>query len=223
MDNGTRNRVVIGALLTACLLVGIALGFMLDGGQSETPRGTDASGVPASGPGPSGETNGIPTGYSRTEEGAVAAATNFNLLSARGDSVDEEALVTAMETLATPDWKEEARRQARSGYEFIVDTYGTDADVSAATVRYELQDFSPDQATVRLWTVSVVSGSKKSTVDEVWAVVTVDLSWVENDWRIAGIESSVGPAPVDLPTEEPEQDAATVMEDFIEYEGAQVP
>jgi len=223
VGNGTRSRVVVAASLVAALLAGVALGFLLDGDATTEVEDSEQPNAIVTGPGPFGETDGLPTGYARTEEGAVAAATNFNLVSAKGDSIDAEALVAAMQTLATPEWRQEAGRQARNGYDFIAETYGADADVSASAVRYEVQDFSPDRATVRLWTVSLASGPKKPTVDEVWAIVTVDLNWVDHDWRVAGIESSVGPAPVDLPTDEPEQSATTIMEEFVEYEGAQTP
>ena len=53
--------------------------------------------------------------------------------------------------------------------------------------------------------------------------MTVDLIWVDDDWRVEGLESSVGPAPVDLPSGQSEENATTVMEDFDEFEGAPTP
>lgn len=218
-DSRLRSGLIVGAVLVG-VVIGVLLGFTLDKGSEVPAQTPDPSSV---GPGPTTEENGVPVGYARTEEGAVAAATNFNLLSGRDDLLDLDAMRSAMQTLAAPSWKDDASRQAQNGYEFIVDTYGEDADVSAAVLRYDLVDFTSDSASVRLWTVSLASGSKQPTVEEVWAVVTVELLWVADDWRVEGVESSVGPAPVDLPSGQPEENAATLMEEFHEFEGAPVP
>jgi hypothetical protein len=218
-SRGRVGGVVVGALVVG-VLIGIVLGFIFDKGAQESPQAQPPT---ATGPGPTAEENGVPVGYSRTEEGAVAAATNFNLLAGRDELLDLDAMTTAMQTLAAPSWKDEAGRQAESGYEYIVDTYGDDADVSAAVVRYDLVNFTTDRASVRLWTVSLASGSRRPNVEEVWAIVTVDLIWVDDDWRVEDLESSVGPAPVDLPSGQPAENATTLMEEFDEFEGAPVP
>ena len=218
-DSRVRSGVVVGALALG-LLIGVLLGFVLDqGGKPEsTPRGPSIGAT-----GPTTEENGVPVGYARTEEGAVAAATNFNLLAGNDELLDRDSMVAAMQTMAAPAWKTEAARQATSGYDYIVDTYGSNADVSTAVVRYQVVDYASDEASVRLWTVSLASGSKRPQVEEVWAVVTIDLIWTENDWRVDGIESSVGPAPVDLPSGQPGESATTLMEEFDEFRGAPVP
>jgi hypothetical protein len=69
----------------------------------------------------------------------------------------------------------------------------------------------------------LASGSKRPSVEEVWAIVTVDLIWVDDDWRVEDLESSVGPAPVDLPSGQPAENATTLMEEFDEFEGAPLP
>ena len=218
-DSKIRSGIVVGAALVG-VAIGVLLGFALDKGAEES---TQVPAPSASGPGPTTEVNGVPVGYARSEDGAVAAATNFNLLAGKNELLDLDAMTTAMRTLAAPSWKDDAGRQAESGYEYIVSTYGEDADVSAAVMRYDLVDFTTERASVRLWTVSLASGSKRPTVEEVWAIVTVDLVWVDDDWRVGGIESSVGPAPVDLPSGRPEENATTLMEEFDEFEGAPVP
>jgi len=218
-----RRGVLIVLLAVMALAVGVFIGFLLD------KDGTNNTTVPApttseaAGPGPTAELNGVPVGYSRTEDGAVAAATNFQLLSAKDSLLDREALVTAMQTLAAPGWTEEAARQARNGYDYIVDTYGNDADVTAAVLRYEVTSFDSDRATVRLWVVTTISGSKRPNVEATWGVVTIDLEWAEDDWRATGIESSPGPAPVELPSGQPGQSAFDVMEEFDEFGGAPRP
>ena len=218
----TRNRALIVTSLLVALLVGIVLGFILDDVETEEQNGAATPKAP-SGTGPFDEINGIPVGYARTEDGAVAAAANFNLLSAKDELLNEGALAGAMRTLAAPEWADEAERQGKNGYRYVIETYGNDADVSAAVLGYDVVDFGDDRATVRLWIVTTLSGSSRPNVETTWGIVTTDLLWVENDWRVTGIESSPGPAPIELPSGQPELTAHEVMEEFHEFRGAPVP
>ena len=218
MATDSRARIVIVGIVG--VLIGVLLGFVLDKGNAVPPKTPNHFVV---GPGPTAEENGVPVGYAHTEEGAVAAATNFSLLTAGEDLLDVTALTTAMETLAAPEWKDEARAQATNGNEFIVDRYGDDADLTGAVLRYDIVDYSPDHAVVKLWTVSVVSGSKRPNVEEVWGTLTVSLVWTNGDWRVEGNESAPGPAPIDLPAGQPEQSASSLMEEFHEFGGAPIP
>lgn len=217
-DSRSRTWIVVGALIIG-LGVGVLVGFLL----SKEPDASVQSPPQSAGPGPSTEVGGIPTGYAQTEEGAVAAAANFNLLSGRDDLLSREALTSAMQTFAAPSWKTDAAKQAENGYEYVVETYGDDADVSTAVLRYDVSEYSANQAVVKLWTVTLLSGSARPNVDEVWGIVTINLEWVDGDWRVSGIESSPGPAPVDLPSDQPDQPASALMEEFDEFEGAPVP
>lgn len=218
-----RRGVVVALAAVAVLAAGVFIGFLLD------EEGTNESAIPApratqvEEPGPTREVNGVPIGYSRTEEGAIAAATNFQLLSAKDSLLDSDALVAAMQTLAAPEWKEEAARQARNGYDYIADTYGSDADVTAAVLRHALRSFDSDRARVNLWVVTTIAGSKRPNVEATWGIVTIDLEWVEDDWRVTGIESSPGPAPLELPSGQPAHSAFGVMEEFDEFGGAPRP
>lgn len=221
-NEARRNITVIGVLLIGVVL-GVFGAFLLDGEDNEESVTPSTSAPQVQGPGPYDELDGVPVGYARTEEGAVAAAANFNLLSGRDDLLDLDALKRAMQTLAAPSWKSDAAKQAKNGYEYVTETYGADADLSAAVLRYDVVDFTSDHAVVSLWTVNVLSGSNRPNVDEVWGIVTIDLEWVDGDWRVGGIESSPGPAPLDLPSGQPDQPARALMEDFDEFEGAPVP
>lgn len=199
--------------------LGIGLGFILDSGPSHL----DVISETPSGPGPSDEVNGVPVGYSRTEAGAVAAATNFGLLSTMDSFWGADRLPDAMEVLAAPQWREEARQQATSGYEFITRRYGKDVELSGAALRYQVLEFSPDRAAVNLWILTVISGARRATVDEIWGTATVRLGWIEEDWRVIGTENETGPAPVQLPADGLSEDARLFIEELDEYSGAPTP
>lgn len=212
-DSRVRIGMVLGALFVG-VMIGVLLGFVLDNGGERSPQAPVPSAV---GPGPTTEVNGVPVGYARTEEGAVAAARGFALITASDVIGDQDAFVKAMETISAPGWLEDARNQAVNGYEFLVGRYGDDVDVSAAVLRYDVVDFSPTQAEVKLWIVSVVAGSQRPTVDEVWGTAIVELTWVDSDWRVSGAENTTGPAPVDLPTASSEESATSLMEELDEF------
>lgn len=212
-DSRVRTGMVVGALVVG-LLVGVLLGFVLDKGTAALPETPNHS---VAGPGPMAEENGVPVGYAQTEEGALAAARGFALLSTSDVIRDRDAYVRAMETIAAPDWLDEAKQQAVNGYEFLVDRYGDDVDVSGAVLRYDILDFSPTKAEVKLWVVSVAAGSLRATVDEVWGTATVELVWADGDWRVNGAENTTGPAPVDLPTTSSKESAASLMEELDEF------
>lgn len=220
----TEKRGALGfvAVLVIGLVVGLVVGFILDNeGETSTPK--EATPNQAAGPGPTDEVNSVPVGYAQTEEGAVAAATNFHLLSGRDDLLSADDLSNAMKTLAAPSWADEAERQAKNGYSYIAETYGSDADVTTAVVRYDLTSFDEDQATVRLWVVATISGSSRPNVEATWSVVTTKLQWADDDWRVAGTESAPGPAPVELPSRQSALSARDVMEDFSEFLRAPTP
>lgn len=215
-----------GFTLFAVLVIGVATGILVsflletDHKDSSAPSTTPGQ---VGGPGSTDELNGVPVGYAQTEEGAVAAATNFGLVSTNDALWSRDAFIRAMESIAAPGWRDEARRQAENGYEFITQRYGPDADVSGAALRYDVLDFSSEHAVVKLWVLSVISGSKSPTVDEVWGTTIVRLIWIDGDWRVEETTNDTGPAPVDLPGQSPEESANALMKELREYTGAPVP
>lgn len=219
MSTSTKRAIALMLAIVVAVGLGIGLGFILDSGPSHL----DVISETPSGPGPRDEVNGVPVGYARTEEGAVAAATNLALLTGRNEFLDPSKLSAAMQSVATPSWRATAARQAKEGVDYILKTYGLDADISSAVLRYEVEDFTGETAAVRLWTVSVAAGSKRRLVEEVWSVLRFDLRWLEDDWHVAGLRSESGPAPVGLPAGVSDSSATSIMESLEEFSGAPSP
>jgi hypothetical protein len=199
---------------------GVVLGFLLDSSPPRTQRPDEGQSARV-GPGPYDEVNGVPVGYAHTEEGAVAAAANFSLIAGRDEFLNQRRLERAMQTLAAPSWRAAASKEAQNGFTYIVDTYGDDADLSSSIMAYEVADFDPGHVSVKLWVVSVASGSKRRNVEEVWATQTIRLTWFD-DWKVSDLETQVGPSPIDLPSSE-SRDASLPMRDFQEFRSAPVP
>lgn len=222
MASDRRRLVTVGG---AAVVIGLITGFVFGSQRAEelrndSPRTEVETGH--HGAGPSGDADGVPVGFAHTEDGAVAAAVNFHLLSGRED-LDLEAMTKAMTMLAAPSWRSDAKAQAKTGYEYVVDTYGDGAKVRTAVLSHHLASFTENKAVVELWTVTVLSGNRRPNAEQVWGIVTIELAWVDDDWRIEGIESSPGASPVNLPSGNSNPTAAEVMEEFDAFEGAAVP
>lgn len=215
MARYSNRSLLVGALVCGALVVGVFVGFLLDSDESATsppPTGENA----VTGPGPHDEVNGVPVGYARTEEGALVAAQQYALISASDLIRDRDEYILALETVASSDWEVKARTQAINGFKFFRERYGPDVDVTATVVRNSVLQYSADVALVKLWTVSLATGSERGTVDEVWGTSEIRLVWADDDWRINDVTNQSGPAPVDLPLGENEETAQELMETLDE-------
>ena len=210
------------ALVVVLVLVVLGIGILI--GRTLAPDRTTPGAVAPSAsprtPEAPGVINGVAVGYDRSEDGAVAAATTFAGVMS-GPSGDVGAYRTAMATLAAPDWKTRADELASNAIDFLRSRYGDGGSISFQPLRYKIDHYSDNAATVRLWGVVVASGPKIPRLEESWITGTIRLSWVQDDWRVSGQDSEAGPTPHLLAG----QDAASVGElnDFQEYGRAPQP
>jgi hypothetical protein len=164
--------------------------------------------------GPREEINGVPVGYARTEEGAILAATNFARVMADPFS-DSRVYQQAMETLASPEWRPQARELAQNTAAFALDRYGARGSISFSPLRYRAVEASDENAIIELWGVALASGPKVASTDESWIRGTIQLVWVDGDWRVGGQQSASGPTPRLFQNDEgPDFD---VLDDFKGY------
>lgn len=204
-----RGTLLLG--VAAGVLIGLAAGLLI--GRDSAPVETSPR-VPAQpAAGPTRTINGVPVGYARTEEGAVLAATNFGLVTTSELIGDRAAYTEAIETFAAPTWLEQASREARNGHEFAVNHYGSDVQMVSAVLRYEVLSYSDRRASVRLWTVTVASGSERPTAEAIWGTSTLELAWTDDDWRVVDTDNSPGPAPVVLQSPAEEEAIRSLMEE----------
>lgn len=68
---------------------------------------------------------------------------------------------------------------------------------------WRLEDYSPTEARVAVWTATVLSAQGVAVPQSEWLTVTVDLQWVDDGWRIAAIGDRPGPTPILSPRDEP--------------------
>lgn len=205
-------------LLIVLLAVGVGIWMGRASAPEEKSSPPEFDSDPA--PGAREVINGVQVGYERTEAGAVEAATNFARAMA-SVSRDVEAYRRAIRTLAAPDWRDDAEKLAANSVDFLTERYGLNGSFTFSPVRYRVSSFSNGGATVEVWGVTVASGPKVSGIEESWLTASLELIWVEGDWRVAGESSEAGPTPELLQTRD--QRLADELEGFKEYQYAPSP
>jgi hypothetical protein len=213
MTNDRSVRLSWLVLAGLLLVVGAAFVIGRATASDSSPEQTDERDA-EDGAGPSGTTNGVPVGFSQSEDGAVAAATIFARAIAT-IPLDTDAYKETIRTLAAPEWLSDAEALADNSLTFLVERYGQGAASTFSPIKYRIQKYSDTSATVALWGVTLGSGPKVQQPEESWVTGTIELVWVDDDWRVAGQSSSVGPTPERLNTED-ELDGSE-LENFEEY------
>lgn len=212
-----------GRRAMAAILVGALVLFVLGvvTGRTLSPDEAPPRSADSASPDADDKNQPIALGYSRSEQGAVAAATHFARVMA-GASDDADAYEAAMLALAAPEWEAEAKKLARNTSAFVKDRYGEGATVTFSPVRYRLASYADETAVVELWGVTLASGPKIEGIEESWITGTIHLVWSDQDWRVSSQESASGPTP-ELLRADDEVIPATVLEDFEEYDRAPQP
>ncbi|MGH9212783.1 MAG: hypothetical protein ACRD2C_19250 [Acidimicrobiales bacterium] len=217
MDQPRRRRRVV-VLVIGTLVWGLAtllLQLHGPGGDQEAPtapatRGQEAP--PTSQPGATGgpmtERSGLPAGFSHDEAGAVAAAVAYAGASQRWLYWTDGQIATAVAEMATPEAAERLTDE-------IVATVRAARDELAESpgrvwwlvhpLAWRVDRYSPGRATVAVWTMRLLSASDVAVPQTEWLTSTLDLDWVNGDWRLAEVRDTAGPTPMTGPRDEPWQ------------------
>jgi hypothetical protein len=145
-------------------------------------------------------------GFSRDEAGAVAAAVAYTGASQRWLYLGDEEIADEVARIATP-------RSMRSLTSEVVAEIGTARDDLARSsgrvwwlvhpLAWRVESYDADRASVAVWTVTVLSASGVALPQSEWMTVTVDLEWVDGNWRVDAIRDRPGPTPMTGPHDEP--------------------
>ena len=165
--------------------------------------------------GPRDVVGGVPVGYQHSEEGAVAAATNYARVLSSTLILDRSKRRAAIEALAAP---ETLARQQRAWDQAVASlnkglgvTNGAAKDgtilLRAVPVGWRMEKYSDKRATVAIWVTSVLGAlggpPQGVPVREAWGTTTVELRWVDGDWKLLDTTNTDGPRPIadpDTPT-----------------------
>lgn len=199
----TGALLVVGAALAAGF---VGRGVLLPGRDGAAPTARDATSdalaAPPIGhadPGPSRFEHGVPVGFSRTEDGAVAAAAGYVRTGQAFLDMDGMSLEAAVRTMAATSSAEallaetlgrlEAARAALAGSDAPIEYH-------QAILSVRLDDFGPDHARVSVWGVGVLSREGVAPPQAGWSISTFDLVWEREDWKVLAESIVPGPAPI---------------------------
>ena len=200
------------AIIAATVVVGLVAGVLLirfgqdsnpgsDRNDSrsavEAPRPTVASGAA----GPAGDAAGVPVGFSADEPGAVAAAVAYC-----SKVITDEEIEAAIAEIATPVAAPRLARDVVADVAMAREQLAQSSGPIWWLVRplaWRVDDFRDTQARVSVWTVTILSAASVAAPQSEFLTVTLDLSWVDGDWRVDGVRDTPGPTPITGPHDQP--------------------
>jgi hypothetical protein len=173
-----------------------------------TPQAQAGEAAAASRVGPREVVKGVPVGYQHSEQGAVAAAANYARVLSSTLILDQARRRAAIETLAAPETLDRQQRAWDQAAASLTKGLGVkDGSAKEATVLlravpvgWRLKAYTGDRATVAIWVTSVLGalGGPPGGVPvrEAWGTTTVELRWVDGDWKQLRATNTDGPVPI---------------------------
>jgi hypothetical protein len=180
-------------------------------GSGGSGQGPQAAATAPTGTRPvTGDTDGIPTGFPRTAQGAQSAAANYAVALGGDGMFHPTTRHTIVSTVYTPAAASRVMPdQDRAYSQKLLKTLGLDAEGNPPAgmtfisrtipVGTKVQQFSPSGATVAVWYTGLIGMAGTSSTDPVhtdWMTWTFHLAWTGSDWRISTDSQQSGPAPV---------------------------
>lgn len=158
--------------------------------------------------GPSSVDAGVPIGYAHSPDGAASAAANYLGALAGPQLLDPTAYDALLRRMTTSEGYAELKRQADAGRPQALQNLGIGGlpapqlIVRSAPLGYRVDAYSPEQATVSIWSVGVVGSSTTRPPDASWSTTTITLDWA-GDWRMSGYRTTSGPVPPESASQVP--------------------
>ncbi|MBY4212625.1 hypothetical protein HQO27_01685 [Rhodococcus fascians] len=178
-------------IVAVSLLLVITLG---GGGAGDTTNG--ASDAIRAVHGPTTVNNGVPSGYSRDEQGASTAAVNtIQAIAQAGQGRIDMADVRGSMIVAEPGPKLAAALDIESNRD-------ADSDVlSLLPGAVTVTSFTQDTAQVSIWTIGVgqsdINDTGKVAVSTTYSTTDLSLVWQDGDWKAQDWSFRQGPRPED--------------------------
>jgi hypothetical protein len=179
------------ALLLVGVLVGVVIGIATGGGASAPP--------PAPGdPGPGQITaDGAPQGFAHTPQGAVAAAGAYVDAVGAAEILSPERFAALTGAIATSQLAERMRSQAAAAQrspgirELQAATHDDGVFSQTVSLAYRVRSYTPREAVVELWTVSVLAGGRVDP-QAAFSRSRETLVWSGGDWKWANAGKPIG-------------------------------
>lgn len=209
----SRRTAILATIVVVALIAGVLL-IRFSGSSApdqqrpaasanqDAPRATAPSGAT----GPAGEASGVPVGFSADEPGAIAAGIVYSTASQRWLYFTDEEIEAAIAEIATPV------AAPRLADDVVADISMAREQLAQSSGRiwwlvrplaWRVDDFRGTEARVSVWTVTILSAAGVAAPQSEFLTVTLDLSWVDGDWRVDGVRDTPGPTPITGPHDQP--------------------
>jgi len=149
---------------------------------------------------------GGPVGAEPDEASAVEAAVAYTAASQQWLYLSDDEIAQAVSDIATPN------AAARLADE-VVDEVRASRDQLAESpgrvwwlvhpLAWRVETLTRDEATVAVWTMTVLSAAEVAAPQTAWMTVTIDLEWSDGAWRVDAVRDRPGPTPMTGPRDEP--------------------
>lgn len=212
-------RAALGALAVGSLILVAALSCAPSGSARRdrsddiAVQGLDPVILAVANPiGPTRETHGVPVGWRHDRHGAEAAAAAYvdasRLVATAGPLARRDVVLA----LSTPDYGPslvDATNHELDDLFFSMGERGlnrSDLIWSEHALTLNSTVRSDNEIEVRVWSVLVIAARGGSVSRQIWRTSTLNLRWVDDDWKVDRWSSDPGP----LPAPPAEVDTASV-------------
>jgi hypothetical protein len=179
----------------ALLLAGFVAGRSTAAAPTPTPAATPTpTATPAASAlgGPARIEKGVPLGYVRTRQGAVAAAVNYAGVITSQRLVDPKTYTDAIAAITAPESRDAELKKANAYLDALEGQYhliakaqlGVSVAIRYAPVTHQVVRYDDEQADVRVWGSTVLGIEQELWPVELWSTTTFRLKWVDGDWRV---------------------------------------
>lgn len=208
----SRPTAVMVIVVLVTLVVGVFL-VRLTGDTSSTtdradtpPAAAPHPRVPARAAGPAGEAGGVPVGFASGKQGAVAAAIAYATASQRWLYFTDDQIQAAVSEIATPSAAPRLAKDVVANISMARNQLAQSSGRIWWLVRplaWRVDDFRDSQARVSVWTTTILSAARVAAPQSEFVTVTLDLAWIDGDWRVDGVRDTPGPTPITGPHDQP--------------------
>ncbi|RVU17065.1 hypothetical protein EOT10_35565 [Streptomyces antnestii] len=202
------SRSLITVVGVVVLLIG-AIAFANRGGGDSPSGGGDAKKPDASATAPTG-TKPVASGFAHDEQGAQSAAANYAVALVSADILKPDRRTQIVRQLFVADKTAELEAKFNKAYtpDFL-SRLGLDTNGNApagqtyvsrtAPVGTKTTAYSDGTATTEVWCTGafgMAGESAKNPVTNDWFTMTLQLRWVDGDWKVESFSQKDGPSPV---------------------------
>jgi hypothetical protein len=159
---------------------------------------------------------GVPVGWAHSEAGAVGAGTNYTAILSSELLFDPARRRRAVDAIAAPEARLRLQRELDAAARTVATALARGASGGEAgqalgpaaldpekvifqtiPVRYRVELYDGSRARIAIWTTGVGGYEDSSLpVQEAWGVTTVELKWIDKDWKETSATVQDGPVPV---------------------------